>query len=180
MDKPNGRNDITGLMRGFASKDGSTLPDGAEPDIVSKTSPHWLSRRDFLQWMGAITTLLSSEACMREPLHKILPYSKAPEEVIPGKPNWYATTVMMGGAATGLLVESHQGRPTKIEGNPSHPASLGATDAFAQAAIIGLYDPDRSELIRKGENIATWSGFSADAGRAMSRQSLNGERACGF
>ena len=91
--------------RGFASRNPECLPE-VRRSKSSKDITHWLSRRDFLQWVGAITALLGSEACMPEPLHKILPYSKAPEEIIPGMPNWYATTVVMGGAATGLLLKA--------------------------------------------------------------------------
>src|SRR5262249_2450387 len=79
------------------------------------------------------------------PAKKILPYVRQPKGVVPGKTLYFATAMTLGGYATGLLVESHEGRPTKVEGNPQHPASLGATDAFAQASILGLYDPDRSQ-----------------------------------
>src|SRR5260221_7975775 len=67
----------------------------------------------------------------------------------------------VGGVATGLLVESHEGRPTKVEGNPLHPASLGATNVFAQAAILGLYDPDRSQTVLHRGQIDTWDNFLA-------------------
>jgi molybdopterin-containing oxidoreductase family iron-sulfur binding subunit len=86
-----------------------------------------------------------SAACTRQPTESIVPYVRQPEQFIPGRPLYYATAMTLGGYATGLLVESHLGRPTKIEGNELHPASLGATDAFAQASILSLYDPDRSQ-----------------------------------
>ena len=89
----------------------------------------------------------------------IVPYVRQPEDAVPGKPRYFATCTTLGGYATGLLVESHLGRPTKIEGNPDHPASLGATDAFAQASILSLYDPDRSQTVMKGGRISTWGEF---------------------
>ncbi len=79
------------------------------------------------------------------PLEPIVPYVRQPEDVVPGRPMYYATAVTLGGYASPVLVESHLGRPTKIEGNDQHPASLGGTDIFAQASILGLYDPDRSQ-----------------------------------
>src|SRR5262249_23561741 len=82
-----------------------------------------------------------------------------PEEIVLGKPLFFATAFTLGGMATGLLVESHEGRPTKIEGNPEHPASLGATDAFAQASILTLYDPDRSQVVSNAGIISTASAF---------------------
>jgi molybdopterin-containing oxidoreductase family iron-sulfur binding subunit len=97
--------------------------------------------------------------CLRQPEEKIVPYVRQPEEIIPGKPLYFATCVTLGGYATGVLVESHLGRPTKIEGNPEHPASLGATDAFMQAAVLSLYDPDRSQTIVNRGQISTWGRF---------------------
>ena len=82
--------------------------------------------------------------CTRDLPEKILPYSTRPREVTPGIPTFYATSMMLDGWATGLLVESHEGRPTKIEGNPDHPASLGATGLFHQASLFQLYDPQRA------------------------------------
>src|SRR5262249_9427837 len=81
------------------------------------------------------------------PAKKILPYVRQPNGLVPGRALYFATAMTLGGYATGLLVESHEGRPTKVEGNPQHPASLGATDIFAQASILGLYDPDRSQVV---------------------------------
>ena len=76
-----------------------------------------------------------------------MPYVRQPEAMPPGTPQFFATAMIRAGSATGLLVKSHEGRPTKVEGNPHHPASFGATDIFAQAAVLGLYDPDRSQSI---------------------------------
>ena len=86
-------------------------------------------------------------ACTKQPLEHIVPYVKQPEEIVQGRPLYFATTFVLGGYGMGVLAESHQGRPTKIEGNPEHPASLGATDVFAQASVLDLYDPARSQSI---------------------------------
>jgi MoCo/4Fe-4S cofactor protein with predicted Tat translocation signal len=125
--------------------------------IEAITDP--VARRTFLKLMGASLALAGFSACTRQPAEKIVPYVRQPEEIIPGRPLFFATAMTLGGVATGLLVESHEGRPTKIEGNPLHPGSLGAADVFAQAAVLGLYDPDRSQtLINLGE-IRPWSAF---------------------
>ena len=118
-----------------------------------------VDRRDFLRLMGASLALAGLGACTRQPAEKVVPYVKAPEDIVPGEPLFFATAMPLGGAATGLLVESHTGRPTKIEGNPSHPASFGATDAFAQASILTLYDPDRAQVVRRVGEILPWPAF---------------------
>ncbi len=118
-----------------------------------------VGRRDFLKLMSASLALAGISACTRQPTEKIVPYVRAPEEFVPGIPLYYATAMPLGGYATGLLVESHEGRPTKVEGNPQHPASLGATDAFSQASILSLYDPDRSQVITRAGSISTWGTF---------------------
>src|SRR5206468_11920687 len=96
-------------------------------------------RRDFVKLMGASVALAGLTACNR-PAEKIVPYVRQPENLIPGKPLFFASAMSLGGFAAGVLVESHMGRPTKIEGNPDHPSSLGASDAFMQASLLGLYD----------------------------------------
>src|SRR5438552_1657357 len=97
-----------------------------------------LRRREFLKLMAASLALGGLTACTSQPPEKIVPYVKAPEDIVPGKPLFFATAVAQGGFGTGVLVESHMGRPTKVEGNPEHPASLGATDAAAQAWVLTL------------------------------------------
>src|SRR6266542_6940078 len=121
--------------------------------------PEGLDRRDLLKFMGASLALAGVTACTRQPNEKIVPYVRQPEEIVPGKPLFFATAMTLSGLATGLLVESNMGRPTKAEGNPLHPASLGATDAFSQAALYGLYDPDRSETVTYLEEIRSWPAF---------------------
>ncbi len=129
-----------------------------------------VERRHFLKLMGASLALAGASACTRQPEEKIFPYVKAPEHVVPGKPLFFATAMPLAGVATGLLVESHMGRPTKVEGNRDHPASLGATDCFAQSSILGLYDPDRSQTIRNAGNIRPWSAFAKEISRVMESQ----------
>jgi MoCo/4Fe-4S cofactor protein with predicted Tat translocation signal len=121
--------------------------------------PGGVSRRDALKLMAASAAMAGLTACTRLPTEKIVPYVQAPEEIVPGKPLYYATATTSAGVAMGLLVESHMGRPTKIEGNPEHPGSLGATDAFAQASVLQFYDPDRSQVVMHNGRAATWSDF---------------------
>jgi molybdopterin-containing oxidoreductase family iron-sulfur binding subunit len=104
-----------------------------------------MSRRQFL-YAGGATLALASQAlagCTRAPAEKIVPYRLQPSDVVPGRATHYATASTLDGFGTGIIVESHEGRPTKIEGNPGHPASLGASSAFEQALLIELYDPAR-------------------------------------
>ncbi len=118
-----------------------------------------VSRRRFLQLSGASLALAGLTACTKQPLERIVPYVKQPEEIVQGRPLYFATTFALGGYGMGLLAESHQGRPTKLEGNPDHPASLGATDVFAQATVLDLYDPGRSQSITGLGRIRTWGAF---------------------
>src|SRR5438552_17179744 len=101
-----------------------------------------------------------STSCTKRPEGKIVPYVRQPEEMIPGRPLFFATACTFGGYARGILVESHEGRPTKSEGNPDHPASLGSTDAIGQAHILDLYDPDGSQTVKFAGEGGTWSDFT--------------------
>jgi len=124
--------------------------------------PEGVSRRRFLQLMGASVALGGLTACTRQPPERIVPYVNQPEELTPGKPLFFATSMPFEGFATGLLAESHEGRPTKVEGNPEHPASLGGTDLFAQASILQMYDPDRAQVVKHLGRIRTWDAFLTD------------------
>src|SRR6476659_1189203 len=93
-----------------------------------------LSRRNFIKVMGASLALAGLSGCVIQPNERIVPYVSQPEYLVPGKPPYYATAMTLGGVATGLLAKSTEGRPTKLEGNPEHPGSLGATDVLAQAS----------------------------------------------
>ncbi len=119
------------------------------------------SRRTFLKLMGASLAMAGLAGCVpRRRNEKIVPYVQQPERIVPGKPLFFASASSLGGYATGVLVESHEGRPTKIEGNPEHPASLGATDAITQARILDMYDPDRSQVVLRNGEISTWGSFA--------------------
>jgi len=121
--------------------------------------PAGLSRREFLRLSGATLALAGLGACTKQPLEKIVPYVEQPEVVIPGKPLRFATATQFNGFGQGLLVTGYEGRPTKIEGNPTHPASLGATSVWAQADILDLYDPDRAQTVTTGGGIKTLDDF---------------------
>ena len=119
-----------------------------------------IARRDFLTRMGAAMALAGLGACTRAPREEIVPFVHQPPEVRPGVARFYATASVLGGYATGLLVESHAGRPTKVEGNPAHPASLGATGVFEQASVLSLYDPSRARGARARGAVASWEEVS--------------------
>jgi len=117
------------------------------------------NRRDFMKLMGASLALAGTAGCSHGPLDKLVPYRNGPAEQTYGKPVFYASALPRDGYGVGVLVETNMGRPTKIEGNPQHPASLGATDVFLQASVLELWDPDRSQTVRRGKSIATWNDF---------------------
>jgi len=118
-----------------------------------------VSRRGFLKLAGASLAMAGLAGCTKQPLEQILPYVRQPEELIPGKPIFYATVMPFAGYALPLLVETHEFRPTKVEGNPQHACSLGATDLFAQASILNLYDPDRSTVLTYKGEPRPWGEF---------------------
>ena len=123
--------------------------------------PEGVTRRDMMMLLGASLSLAGASGCIRRPVEEIVPYVTAPEDVVPGIPRHYATTMPFRRSAYGLIVESHEGRPTKIEGNPAHPSTLGASSSRVQASVLGLYDPDRSQSVAlKGEK-KSWNDFVA-------------------
>ncbi len=134
---------------------------GAAAPAPVDASPIALPRRDFLKLMSA-SLALATAGCGRAPPEKIVPYRDGPAQDGYGKPVFYATALARDGYGCGVLVETNMGRPTKIEGNPAHPASLGATDIFAQAAVLELWDPDRSTAVRHGDAIDAWPMFVSD------------------
>src|ERR1700735_683101 len=116
-------------------------------------------RRNFLKIMGASLALAGLSACTRQPTEYITPYVEAPEQAIPGKPMFYATAFPVKGIANPVLVETHEFRPTKVEGNPEHPASMGAADVPTQASVLGLYDPDRLQTVNNLGEIRSYTSF---------------------
>jgi MoCo/4Fe-4S cofactor protein with predicted Tat translocation signal len=137
-----------------------------------------VDRRDFLKLMAASLAFAGLSGCGRTPEQYIVPYVKQPDGLMLGKPQFYATAMPFGADAIGLLVESHEGRPTKIEGNPDHPSSLGATNVFAQASILNLYDPDRAQTATKFGEIQTWSSF-VESAQAIAAE-MKGSNGAGF
>ena len=132
---------------------------------VSSWDP--IDRRDFIRLMGASMALAGLTACTKQPTEKIVPYVIPPEDMIPGKALFYATAAPHAGYGLGILAESHEGRPTKIEGNPKHPASLGGTDVFAQTSILDLYDPDRAQVFTRMGRVSTWDDFTREVDLAL-------------
>ncbi len=132
--------------------------------------PEGTSRRDFLKLMSASMALAGLSACVKMPLEPIVPYVRQPNEVILGKPLFFASAMPFGAYGSPVLVESHEGRPTKIEGNPEHPAGLGASDVFSQASILDMYDPDRSQTITYVGELRTWSDYVVALKGALNTQ----------
>jgi molybdopterin-containing oxidoreductase family iron-sulfur binding subunit len=120
-----------------------------------------LDRRDFLKLLGASLALAGLAGCSHPPRSQIVPYVHEPPGQVDGLPRYFATTLTRNGYAHGVLVRDNMGRPTKVEGNPQHPAGLGSTDIFDQAAILQLWDPDRSQSVMHGDSVATWDDFAA-------------------
>src|ERR1700730_6489566 len=118
-----------------------------------------VDRRDFLKLMAASLAFAGLAGCKSNEQSNIVPYVKQPDGMVLGKPLYFATAMPFGADAIGLLVESHEGRPTKIEGNPDHPSSQGATNAFAQASVLNLYDPDRAQTVTYAGELRTWAAF---------------------
>ncbi|HMP90816.1 MAG TPA: TAT-variant-translocated molybdopterin oxidoreductase [Kiritimatiellia bacterium] len=143
-----------------------------------RLSAEWdpMHRRDFLRLMGASLALGGLTACTRQPTEKIVPYVKQPEHLVPGKALYYATAASLGGYGVGLLATSHMGRPTKLDGNELHPASLGGSDAVIQASVLTMYDPDRSRYLRKKGATArqSWEAFFTDLKAQLVRQKESG------
>ena len=135
------------------------LPDDASCQSVN--------RRDFLKLLGGTLALAGVTGCTRQPREKIVPYVDQVEKTLPGKPLYFATALEFSGYGRGVIVETHEGRPTKVEGNPRHPASLGATSVFEQAALLDLYNPARSTAVLKGGEETTWNGFLSALQDAM-------------
>ncbi|MBV9610169.1 MAG: TAT-variant-translocated molybdopterin oxidoreductase, partial [Acidobacteria bacterium] len=133
-----------------------------------------VSRRDFMKLMGASLALAGLVGCTRQPLEPIVPYVVQPEEIVLGKPLFFATAMPLGGIARPLLVRSVEGRPNKVEGNPEHGASLGAADVFAQGSILQLYDPGRSTTIQHNGQVDVWGALLATISVVLAREAAGG------
>src|SRR5947207_11350162 len=129
-------------------------------------------RREFLKLMSASLALAGVSACTKQAPEKIIPYVRQPEDLVPGRPLFFATAVPFAGIAAPVLVESHEGHPTKVEGNPQHPASLGSTDIFTQAAILTLYDPDRAQTVQFRGDVRGWGDFLSAVKTSLGTQKL--------
>ena len=173
-----GAGEFPGFANVFESRGEAELCD-EDPEAAS------LNRRKFLALSAAVG--LAGLAGCRRPDLEILPFAAVPEEqvghVVHGKPTFYATSLPRPGGALPVLVESHDGRPTKIEGNPQHPCSCGSTDAHAQAAVYDLYSPDRvmSEKypgVMEGGAVRKWEDFDRFARRL--NEELASEKGKGF
>ena len=132
-----------------------------------------VTRRDMMMLLGASLSLAGLAGC-RRPVEEIVPYVNAPEEIVPGIPRYYATTMPFRRSAYGLIVESHEGRPTKVEGNPLHPSTLGASSSRVQASVLGLYDPDRSQSLTLQSTRKTWSDFVTAWGQLSQAHAADG------
>jgi MoCo/4Fe-4S cofactor protein with predicted Tat translocation signal len=133
------------------------------------------NRRGFLKLIGAMAAMTGLTACgTQSPNEKIVPYVQAPEEILQGRPLYFATALPLAGYGRGALVENHMGRPTKVEGNPQHPDSLGATDPFMQASVISLYDPERAQVVTERGSINTWQAFAAALSEQLAPLRENG------
>ena len=133
-----------------------------------------LSRRNFIKVMGASLALAGLSGCVIQPPEKIVPYVSQPEGTLPGRPLFFATSYSLGGVATGLLLKSYDGRPIKVEGNPDHPGSRGATDVRAQASLLDMYDPDRSQQVHFRAEPSTWQAFQTALRAAIDQDRPNG------
>src|SRR5262249_3077847 len=146
---------------------------GDRPDVpLSALRAGGVARRDFLKLVGAGAALLGS-GCAQRPSQSILAYGETPPEVTPGNPERYATSFVLDGLATRLLVTSNDGRPTKVEGNPDHPASLGAAGVFEQASVLSLYDTDRPATVSEAGTTRSMTAFETWLGEAMPARGEN-------
>ena len=139
-----------------------------------------ITRRSFLKLMGASAALAGVAGCsIRKPVQKLRPYAKRPEDYIPGKPVYYATAMQVGSDVVGVLAESQEGRPTKLEGNPAHSMSLGGMKSYHQAAVLDLYDPDRIFHPMSNGEKSDWGHYETWlTGQLSSMSATRGEGAC--
>ncbi len=121
--------------------------------------PDGTTRRTFLKMVAASMAMAGLSGCKRKISETIVPYVRQPEQITPGRPLFFATTMTLSGYAQGVIATSREGRPIKLDGNPDHPANLGSSDVFVQAALLDLYDPDRSQTVNRAGIISDWDTF---------------------
>jgi len=143
-----------------------------EREFPAGASEWWdgVSRRNFLKLAAGTLALAGLTACTKQPTREIFPYVKQPAELVLGQPLYYATSMLLGGFATGVLAKSREGHPIKVDGNPEHPASLGGSSVWMQASILDLYDPDRSQTVTHRGDISTWALFLSDLNDLLSEE----------
>src|SRR4051812_15048333 len=170
------RFDIAEVRRRLAGMSGRRFWASLEEVIDDANFTQWLKvefpsaatvfsaqdRREFLKVMGASLLLAGLGGCAEERSDLALPYVNQPETITPGVPRYYATALCFDGYAQPVLATTYSGRPTKLDGNPDHPVTRGRSDAFTQAAILQLYDPDRSQAPTHRGIPATWAAFERD------------------
>ena len=179
--------DISGLRTQLEAADGKaywrSLDELAQTDefvdMVHREFPEQaaelkdpVSRRNFLKLMSASLALGGFTACTIQPNEKIVPQVRAPENIIPGKPQYFASAFSLGGIGSGVLVESHMGRPTKLEGNGKLPTGSKGSTSHVQASILDLYDPDRSQTVKNAGRLSTWNTFTETLALQMATQGL--------
>src|SRR5580658_1284734 len=152
----------------FAEAVAKEFPDQAQEWIDP------VSRRGFLKLMGASMALAGMAGCTKQPDEPIYPYVKAPEDLILGKPNYFATAFPFPTGGLPLLVKSDSFRPIKVDGNPDHKYNLGSSDVFAQGSLLDLYDPDRSQRATLRGNAAEWAEFYQDYRERLMAGKANG------
>jgi molybdopterin-containing oxidoreductase family iron-sulfur binding subunit len=143
-----------------------------EDEFPNRSTLGQIDRRSLLKFMGASMALAGLSGCRGVflPQDKVVPYVKQPEELVPGRPLFYASAMTLGGYAHGVLVEQHEGRPSRIEGNPNHPANGRSLDSICQAEILSLYDPDRTETVTYLGDISTWTLFDSAIRDALAKE----------
>ena len=148
--------------------------EAAQREFPLGASEWWdaVSRRKFLSLAAASLALLGLSGCTKQRPKDIVPYVKQPEGLVPGEPMVYATSMPLGGFAQGLLGKCYEGHPVKLEGNPDHPCTLGGSDIWMQAALMDLYDPDRSQSVAHNGEISTWDAFLSEFVAIASEQKL--------
>ena len=163
------------FWRSIAEREGSTaLAASASREFPTGASElNDVYRRSFMQLLGSSAALAGIAAC-QQPQQQAIPFIRRPEEVTPGLPLHFATAYSLEGFGNGLLVESHEGRPTKIEGNPDHHDSVGTARTFEQALLLGLYDDDRAKQIRHGATPKSWTTLLLEIGALATRHAADG------